>query len=127
MKYPTLVILGLILALVLTGEAKSKSKKQKNKLKEQFQKEAILPLAEPCKPANCKLPDCRCSDTILPRSKFQGKESEIPQVRKPSFLNVLKYLHQKHILLKINAILEIFWNLGKRFNIFYLIKIINHS
>jgi len=31
------------------------------------------------------------------------------------------------ILLKINAILEIFWNLGKRFNIFYLIKIINHS
>jgi len=54
MKYPTLVILGLILALVLTGEAKSKSKKQKNKLKEQFQKEAILPLAEPCKPANCK-------------------------------------------------------------------------
>ncbi|XP_017078809.1 chitin deacetylase 8 [Drosophila eugracilis] len=79
MKFSTLLILGLILTLAFSGEAKSKSKKQKNKQKVQTQNQEILPLAETCKAANCKLPDCRCSDAVLPRSKFQGKESEIPQ------------------------------------------------
>ncbi|XP_017124347.1 chitin deacetylase 8 [Drosophila elegans] len=74
MKYSTLLVLGLLLALALGCQAKSKSKSKKKK-----QKEAILPLAESCKAANCKLPDCRCSDAVLPISKFQGKENEIPQ------------------------------------------------
>jgi len=74
MKYSTLLILGLILTVALMSEAKSKSKKQKNK------QNGILPMAEPCKPSKCKLPDCRCSDAALPTSKFQGKENQIPQV-----------------------------------------------
>lgn len=77
MKYSTLVILGLLLALAFAAEAKSKSKNKKNKQK---QKEPVLPLAEPCRPENCKLPECRCSDATLPSSKFKGKENEIPQV-----------------------------------------------
>ncbi|XP_034651371.1 uncharacterized protein LOC117890550 [Drosophila subobscura] len=86
MKCSTLLILGLLLCAALLSAAqkqsgKTKTKKVKNKQKAPIdrQEELVLPKAENCKAVSCKLPECRCSDTVLPRTKFQGKEREIPQ------------------------------------------------
>ncbi|XP_030554082.1 uncharacterized protein LOC115757805 [Drosophila novamexicana] len=88
MKYATLLLIGLLLAAALLSEAQKQAGKTKNKSKSknkekttvppQLERQALL-RAEPCSAAKCKLPECRCSDAILPRPKFKGKEHEIPQ------------------------------------------------
>lgn len=97
MKFATLVVLGLLLATVLLCEAQSQGGKTKTKSKSKNKtkpteapqvKKQLLLKAEPCSPAKCKLPDCRCSDATLPRPKFKGKEQEIPQVSWPNIRRV---------------------------------------
>ena len=39
-----------------------------------------LKQAEPCNPAKCQPPNCRCSGMTLPKAEFKGHEKEIPQV-----------------------------------------------
>lgn len=89
MKYATLLLIGLLLAAALLSEAQKQAGKTKNKSKSKNKEKTTVPpqlerpallRAEPCSAAKCKLPECRCSDAILPRPKFKGKEHEIPQV-----------------------------------------------
>lgn len=42
------------------------------------EEEAALPLAEPCDPEACKLPNCRCSSTDIP-GNLQARDT--PQVK----------------------------------------------
>lgn len=87
MKYVILLLLSLIVAAAVICDAqkqaeKTKKTKVKNKTTVAPQVEVldVLAKAKRCSPSKCKLPDCRCSDATLPRPKFKGKVTEIPQV-----------------------------------------------
>ncbi|KAH8297340.1 hypothetical protein KR044_010510 [Drosophila immigrans] len=88
MKFVIVLLFGVLLSTALLCDAQKQSGKVKNKSKSKNKlKTTEAPLlerqelqkAERCSATKCKLPDCRCSDAMLPRPKFNGKEQEIPQ------------------------------------------------